>query len=69
MSDGHTKLICRKSPLQYTVLQYREFMLSLTQTGSTNLNTTDLAVIAEFVSQKLIMPKHSEADLCDTCAA
>lgn len=37
--------------------------------SSTNLNTTDLAVISEFVSQKLIMPKHSEADLCDTCAA
>lgn len=51
------------------VLQYREFMLSLTQTGSTNMNTTNLAAMAEFVSQKSIMAKHTEAELCDTCVA
>lgn len=41
-------------------------MLSLTQRGGANLNTTNQAAMAEFVSQKLIMSEHAGTELCDT---
>ena len=44
-------------------------MLSLTQTRSTNLNTTNQAAMAEFMSQKLIMSEYTGAELCDTYVA
>lgn len=44
-------------------------MLSLTQTHSTNLNNTDQAAMAEFMSQELVMSEHTGAELCDTYVA